>query len=90
MPDTENCGRIPRKIPKTWSAEVVVGDHPSLHLHFVFLTYELVVKLSVVLMWSGHLQAGEEVGWNRGVAQGACCVISVWADLPVPVVVFLY
>ena len=25
MPDTENCGRIPRKIPKTWSAEVVVG-----------------------------------------------------------------
>ena len=26
MPDTENCGRIPRKIPKTWSAEVVVGE----------------------------------------------------------------
>ena len=25
MPDTENCGRIPRKIPKIWSAEVVVG-----------------------------------------------------------------
>ena len=25
MPDTENCGRIPRKIPKTRSAEVVVG-----------------------------------------------------------------
>ena len=25
MPDTENCGRIPRKIPKTWSVEVVVG-----------------------------------------------------------------
>ena len=25
MPDTENCGRIPRKIPKTWSVEVVAG-----------------------------------------------------------------
>ena len=57
---------------------------------FVFLTHELVVKLAVVLMWSGHLQAGKEVGWNRGVARGACCVVSVWADLPVPVVVFLY
>ena len=57
---------------------------------FVFLTYELVVKFSVVLVWSGHLQAGKDVGWNRGVAQGACCVVSVWADLPVPVVVFLY
>ena len=29
MPDTENCGRIPRKIPKTWSAEVVVGGSAS-------------------------------------------------------------
>ena len=36
------------------------------------------------LVWSGHLQAGKEVGWNRGVARGACCVVSVWADLPVP------
>ena len=26
MPDTENCRRIPRKIPKTRSVEVVVGD----------------------------------------------------------------
>ena len=41
-------------------------------------------------MWSGHLQASKEVGWNRGVAWGACCVGSVWADLSVPVVVFLY
>ena len=45
--------------------------------NFVFLTYGLVVKLSVVLMWSGHLQAGKEVDWNRGVARGACCVVSV-------------
>ena len=30
MPDTENCGRIPRKIPKTWSAEVVVGGYLGL------------------------------------------------------------
>ena len=44
----------------------------------------------MVLMWSGHLQAGKEVDWNRGVAQGACCVVSAWADLPVPLVVFLY
>ena len=34
MPDTENCGRIPRKIPKTWSVEVVVG---GLKFHFVGL-----------------------------------------------------
>ena len=56
---------------------------------FVFLTHKLVVKLSEVLMWSGHLPAGKEGGWNRGVAQGACCVVFVSADLPVPVVVFL-
>ena len=36
-----------------------------------------MVKLSVVLLWSGHLQAGKEVGWNRGVAQGACCLVCV-------------
>ena len=60
MPDTENCGRIRRKIPKTWSVEVVVGE------------------------------VGKKVGWNRGVARGACCVVSMWADLWVPVVVFLY
>ena len=26
-------------------------------------------------------------GWNRGVARGACCLWTVWADLPVPDVV---
>ena len=25
------------------------------------------------LLWSGHLQASKEVGWNWGVARGACC-----------------
>ena len=49
-----------------------------------------MLKLSVVLVWSGPLEVGNEVGWNRGVAQGACCLVSVWADLPVPMVVFLY
>ena len=29
---------------------------------FVFFTYELMVKLSVVLLWSGHLQAGKGRG----------------------------
>ena len=34
MPETENCGRIPRKIPKTWSVEVVVGEWiKSLAIH---------------------------------------------------------
>ena len=27
---------------------------------FVFLTFKLVVKLSVVLLWSGYLQVGKE------------------------------
>ena len=31
MPNTENCGRIPRKIPKTWSVEVVVGAQVGPH-----------------------------------------------------------
>ena len=69
---------------------VMLSSSSFLTSTFVFLTYEFVVKLSVVLMWSGHLQAGKEVGWNRGVARGACCMVSVWADLPVPMVVFLY
>ena len=30
-----------------------------LSIFIVFLTYELVVKLSVVLLWSGHLQAAK-------------------------------
>ena len=64
---------------------VMLSSSSFLRLHFVFLTYELVVRLSVVLLWSGHLQAGKEVGWNRGVARGVGCVFSVWADLPVPV-----
>ena len=41
--------------------------------------------LSVVLSWLGHLQAGKEVCWNRGVAGRACCVFSVWVDQLVPV-----
>ena len=41
-------------------------------------------------MWSEHLQAGKEVGWNQVVARGACCVVFVWTDLLVPVVLFLY
>ena len=37
----------------------------------VFLTYELVVKLSVVLLWSGHLQAGKERGLESGGGSGS-------------------
>ena len=44
----------------------------------------------MVLLWSGHLQAGKEMGWNQGVARGAYWVFSAWADLAVQVVVFLY
>ena len=36
-----------------------------------------MIKLSVVLLWSGHLHAGKEVDWNRGVARGGCCLVSV-------------
>ena len=28
-------------------------------------------------MWSGHHQASKEVGWNQGVARGACCLVCV-------------
>ena len=31
----------------------------------------------MVLLWLGHLQAGKEVGWNRGVARGGCCLVYV-------------
>ena len=50
-----------------WSLQWLLHylHHPSLHRHFVFLTYGLLVKLSVVLWWSGHLQVGKEMGWNR-------------------------
>ena len=48
-----------------------------MRLHDVFLTYKLVVKFSVDLLRSVHLQVDKEVGWNRGVARGACCVVSV-------------
>ena len=31
----------------------------------------------MVLLLSGHMQAGKEVGWNRGVARGGCCLVSI-------------
>ena len=37
-----------------------------MYIYFDFLTYELVVKLSVVLLWSGHLQAGKGRGLELG------------------------
>ena len=36
-----------------------------------------MVKLSEVLLWSGELQAGKEVGWNRWVAQGGIVLVCV-------------
>ena len=42
------------------------------------------------LLWSGHLQAGKEVGWNWGGVSRSVLFCSVLADLPVQVVVFLY
>ena len=43
----------------------------SLSSHFnstlcVFLTHKLVVKLAVVLLWTGCLQAGKEAGLELG------------------------
>ena len=52
---------------------------------FVFFTYELMVKLSVVLLWSGHLQAGKGCGLESGGGSGSVLMATVWADLPVPV-----
>ena len=53
--------------------------------NFVFFTYELMVKLSVVLLWSGHLQAGKARGLESGGGSGSVLMVTVWADLPVPV-----
>ena len=52
MPDTETCGRIPRKIPKTWSVEVVVGvDVRAFLFLFVFLTVVMLgIEVSVGLL----------------------------------------
>ena len=33
---------------------------PLFYIYFVFLTYELVVKLAVVIVVVGHLQVGKE------------------------------
>ena len=48
---------------------VIVTRSVSFFLYsilFVFLTYELVVKPSVVLFWTGHLQAGKGRGLETG------------------------
>ena len=50
--------------------------YPSFRLHFiVFLTYEFVVKLSVVLLWSGHIRTSKEGGLESGGGSGS--VLSV-------------
>ena len=36
----------------------------------------------------GHLQAGKERGLKSGSGLGSVLLVSVWADLPVPVIVF--
>ena len=36
----------------------------------------------------GHLQAGKERGLKSGGGSGSMLLVSVWADLPVPVIVF--
>ena len=36
----------------------------------------------------GHLQAGKERGLKSGGGSGSVLLVSVWADLPVPVIVF--
>ena len=59
-------------------------NHPSIVLYiFVFLTYELVVKLSGVNVVVNTFRRVRKKCCNRGVAWGACCLWSVWADLPV-------
>ena len=44
-----------------------------------------MVKLSVVLLWSGHLQASKGRGLDSGGGSGSVVMVTVWADLPVPV-----
>ena len=42
-------------------------NHPSVVLHlFGFLTYELVVKLALIVVVVRHLQAGKESGLESG------------------------
>ena len=39
-------------------------------IYFVFLTYEFVVKLSVIVVVVGHLQAGKAKGLESGGGSG--------------------
>ena len=41
------------------------------YIYFVSLTYELVVKLSVIVVVVGHLQAGKESGLESGGGSGS-------------------
>ena len=43
-----------------------------------------------LLLWSDTFRRVRPEDWNRGVARGACCLWSVWADLPVPEFVILH
>ena len=54
------------------------------YIYFVFLTYESVVKLSVVNVVVNTFRRVRKKCCNRGVARGACCLWSVGADLLVP------
>ena len=44
---------------------------------FVFLTYKFVIKVSVVLLWSGHHQAGKERGLYSGSSSGSVLLVSI-------------
>ena len=61
MPDTENCGRIPRKIPKTWSVEVVVGVCRVLFVSAEDPLYRLGLKK----VFSEVLQCGNQHGYRH-------------------------
>ena len=50
---------------------------PLSYIYFVFLTDEVVVKLSVVAVVVGHLQAGKERGPNSIGGSGVCCLCFV-------------
>ena len=43
-----------------------------------------------LLLWSDTFRWVRNEGWNRGVARGACCLWSVWTDLPVSEFVILH
>ena len=59
MHNTENCGHIPRNIPKTRSVEVVVGE---IGKTFIMVTTMLIIKHHLIRFYSFSLVNVSSIG----------------------------